>query len=626
MREASTHAATWPSASRWSEREPADRQVNIDRLNGLRWALVIHFSAAAAGINQATAMSVADGILSLGVDVLMGDQVAAGRPRKDPRDPAVIMQAAGFEPLEPYPGSGTPWRCRHDVCGREVTPRLGNISSGRQGGCRYCAGKAPIPPEEAAALMRAAGLEPLDPYPGAMSHWRCRHQACGREVKARYSNVKRGVGICRWCAPNAPVEPEEAAALMRSAGLEPLKPYCGTDIPWPCRCTACGATVTPTHSSIKQGQGGCWPCSRKKAGVGISQAWARRRDLPRADGGPAAAELQTYDLTPLEPYPGPAGVWRCRHSACGRDVEIRMRNLRIGLRACPYCPPAPGGRRRWPTDEAEAVMRAVGLGPLEPYSGRRQQAWRCRCTACGRETSPSLGGILAGQGGCRHCADVKAAEAKKADPEAAAADMRAAGLEPLEPYATSVTPWRCRCTTCGSEVSPTLMKVRTGGGCRFCASHGFDLTAPARVYVMQHHRHNAVKVGIGGTAGRNERVAHHRRSGWVLVQDWHFVTGVEAHAVEQAVLQHLREAGHGPYLSRDIMPNGWTETFDTDLVTPAALAAIVETNITDLAGTVKPVPGGTILRPERWSVRSDTATSGRRPVVGKAGRGQLQLF
>lgn len=165
-----------------------------------------------------------------------------------------------------------------------------------------------------------------------------------------------------------------------------------------------------------------------------------------------------------------------------------------------------------------------------------------------------------------------------------------------------------------------------GRGCRFCASHGFDLTAPARVYVMQHHRHNAVKVGIGGTAGRNERVAHHRRSGWVLVQDWHFVTGVEAHAVEQAVLQHLREAGHGPYLSRDIMPNGWTETFDTDLVTPAALAAIVETNITDLAGTVKPVPGGTILRPERWSVRSDTATSGRRPVVGKAGRGQLQLF
>ncbi|MEU3545185.1 hypothetical protein [Streptomyces paromomycinus] len=228
--------------------------------------------------------------------------------------------------------------------------------------------------------------------------------------------------------------------------------------------------MTPTHGSIKQGQGGCGPCGRKKAGAGISQAWARRRELPRTDGEQAAEELQTFGLTPLESYPGPAGLWACRHDTCGRDVEIRLHNLHRGLRACPYCPPAPGGRRRWPPDEAEALMRAAGLEPLEPYSGRRQQAWRCRCTGCGRETLPSLGGILAEQGGCRHCADVRAAEARKTDPEVAAADMRAAGLEPLEPYATSMTPWRCRCTTCGSEVSPTLMKIRTGGGCRFCAS------------------------------------------------------------------------------------------------------------------------------------------------------------
>ncbi|MYW01126.1 GIY-YIG nuclease family protein [Streptomyces sp. SID3343] len=186
---------------------------------------------------------------------------------------------------------------------------------------------------------------------------------------------------------------------------------------------------------------------------------------------------------------------------------------------------------------------------------------------------------------------MRAAEARKPDSEVATADMRAAGLEflePLEPYATSTTPWRCRCTTCGSEVSPTLMKIRTGGGCRFCAGHGFDLTAPARVYVMQHHQHNAVKVGIGGTAGRNERVNHYRRSGWVLARDWHFATGIEAHAVEQAVLQHLREAGHDPYLNRGTMPNGWTETFDADLVAPTTLAAIVETTIERLAGTQTP--------------------------------------
>ncbi|MEU1077232.1 MULTISPECIES: hypothetical protein [unclassified Streptomyces] len=133
------------------------------------------------------------------------------------------------------------------------------------------------------------------------------------------------------------------------------------------------------------------------------------------------------------------------------------------------------------------------------------------------------------------------------------------------------------------------------------------------------------QVGIGGTAGRNERVSQHRRSGWVLAQDWHFATGAEAHAVEQAVLQQLREAGHGPYLSRDIMPNGWTETFDADRITSSTLAATVETHIARLAGTVTPMPGRTILRPERWSTRPGTAVAAR-PSHARAGDGQLSLF
>lgn len=187
---------------------------------------------------------------------------------------------------------------------------------------------------------------------------------------------------------------------------------------------------------------------------------SHRRELPSTDGDQAAVEAKDFDLEPLESYSGPSGLWRCRHLACGRDVEIRLSNLRRGLRACPYCSPSPGGRRRWPADEAEAIMRAADLKPLEPYAGRRDMAWRCRCNGCERVTSPSLGGILAGQGGCRHCADVRSAAGRRTDPDIAVAAMRAAGLEPLELYATSVTAWRCRCTTCGNEVSPILMKIR----------------------------------------------------------------------------------------------------------------------------------------------------------------------
>ncbi len=133
-------------------------------------------------------------------------------------------------------------------------------------------------------MMRSAGLEPLEPYPGATPPWRCRHVPCGREVKPRYSSIKRGGGPCRWCAPNAPVDPDEAAALMRSAGLEPLEPYPGTDLIWRCRCTTCGTIGTPTHGSVK---------------LGISRAWSRRRELPRTDGDQAEVEVQGFGLARL---------------------------------------------------------------------------------------------------------------------------------------------------------------------------------------------------------------------------------------------------------------------------------------------------------------------------------------
>ncbi|MFE7529307.1 hypothetical protein ACFU7Y_26820 [Kitasatospora sp. NPDC057542] len=48
------------------------------------------------------------------------------------------------------------------------------------------------------------------------------------------------------------------------------------------------------------------------------------------------------------------------------------------------------------------------------------------------------------------------------------------------------------------------------------------------------------------------------------------------------------------------MPNGWTETFDADLITPTNLATIVEARAALLADTVQPASGQRILCPQRW--------------------------
>ncbi|MFC8588781.1 hypothetical protein ACFUGD_30120 [Streptomyces sp. NPDC057217] len=65
---------------------------------------------------------------------------------------------------------------------------------------------------------------------------------------------------------------------------------------------------------------------------------------------------------------------------------------------------------------------------------------------------PATGVPQRRQVGCRECAkesrraffQERAGGVKRAE-----ADMRSVGLEPLEPYLNSQTPWRCRCAACG---------------------------------------------------------------------------------------------------------------------------------------------------------------------------------
>jgi recombinational DNA repair protein (RecF pathway) len=174
----------------------------------------------------------------------------------DPEAALAVMSDAGLKPLTPYPGSNSkPWPSLHE-CGREVHPSYAQIRQGN-GGCGFCAGNK-IDPDDAMKVMLAAGLTPLDPYPGSAEKWRCFHE-CGREVHPSHHNVKRGQGGCEHCAGNI-VDSEAARALMLASGLTPLEPYPGANKPWPCRCDTCGVGVSPTYYSIKSG-GGCGFCT-----------------------------------------------------------------------------------------------------------------------------------------------------------------------------------------------------------------------------------------------------------------------------------------------------------------------------------------------------------------------------
>lgn len=73
-----------------------------------------------------------------------------------------------------------------------------------------------------------------------------------------------------------------ADMVIRAAGLEPLRPYPGYNVPWPCRCTECGAQVTPRFRQVRDGIGACRSCAMR-----ARHAERRARNLPNPGGRPS---------------------------------------------------------------------------------------------------------------------------------------------------------------------------------------------------------------------------------------------------------------------------------------------------------------------------------------------------
>ena len=167
---------------------------------------------------------------------------------------------------------------------------------------------------------------------------------------------------------------------------------------------------------------------------------------------------------------------------------------------------------------------------------------------------------------------------QRTPPDAAEAQLRAGGFEPLEPYpGLASSPWRCRCLTCNCEIRAPLYKVRNGiGVCSGCATWGFNMSAPAVLYLLHHPQLGAVKVGITGHA---ERIHRFEQRGWKVQHALLFHTGAAAWTVEQAVLGRiLTDLGLSCYLTplQTQGTDGFTETFSAIQLSPADLRSIVD--------------------------------------------------
>lgn len=420
---------------------------------------------------------------------------------------------------------------------------------------------------EATERMRAAGAEPLDPYPGAGRPWRCTCARCGRTITASLHSLTKGNGPCAYYAGKA-VDPVTAVEVMRAAGLEPLVPYPGSKNTWLCRCRRCGNDIAPRYNNVQQSQTGCKYCSGHIV-----------------DELAAESLLRQHGLEPLERYPGVQVPWRCLCLRCGRETTKRWNDVKNGVSGCKFC-----ARRAVTEVDVVAAMHAVGLEPLDPYPGSNKP-WRCRCLTCDSLVSPRYNTVKNDDGGCRVCAARKRGLGRRRDSDECAELMRELGLEPLIPYPGSNVKWHARHRVCGLDVNPTFHQVMSMGAiCPHCAVSGFKPALPAEVYLITDTLRAVHKIGIGGL--HSNRVKLWTKKGWSVYRTKRFTVGADAYEVEQRILRLLRvDLALPPYLAEE---DGWTETVSAEAVSLHELWSTIELIAAEVltAGTTAPRSDG----------------------------------
>lgn len=333
-----------------------------------------------------------------------------GRPGPDPEVAAATMRTAGYEPLVPYPGSNVPWPCTCLAAGHAVFPHY--TSANRGHGCRLClhpnAGSsaseirtdvpstggsisevvAPLgktrprfrtDPDEAAAVMLAAGVRPDVPFPGSNTRWAGTCTTCDRPVAPRLSYVRRSGRACPYCSGCA-TDDTTRLAVMQAAGFKPAAAYPGNNkTPWPSTCLICGTDLAPRYDSALSGNAGCGLCAG--------------RMLP----SDAEREFRAAGFEPLAPFPGVKGSWPATCTTCKRTCTPSLSRVRGGT-GCIHC----AGKTTDPAVAADRML-AAGYRPLVPYPGRNSARWRSECQACRAHIQPSYKAVMNGHGGgcCR---------------------------------------------------------------------------------------------------------------------------------------------------------------------------------------------------------------------------------
>jgi hypothetical protein len=358
------------------------------------------------------------------------------------------------------------------------------------------------------------------------------------------------------------LDPKVAEKVMLKAGLKPLQPYKSSYNKWKCKCLVCGDIVKPAYKQIARGIGGCRTCRYRKSG--------KSNSIPEDK---AIAIMLKNKIKPLEPYRNKDVPWKSICLVCDKNIAPTLGNLRKGQAGCKWCT-----RKFIDEKEAIQVMQKQGFKPLTKYKNDRTP-WKCRCLKCGKIDYPTFAQTSRQKNitGCSNC------NKHYMDPKKARAIFLKADLKPLEPYKNARTPWKSQCLNCKTVVSPMLVNVQKGKGCRACAPLGINLFIPSYLYLITHEELNSHKIGIGNIRPEKtawaDRLNKFKKEGWHTYKTWNFDTGDDAWKAEKAIFKIIRKDLQIPiHLTKEQMPKteGQSETMNADTISLLELEKIIK--------------------------------------------------
>ena len=194
-----------------------------------------------------------------------------------------------------------------------------------------------------------------------------------------------------------------------------------------------------------------------------------------------------------------------------------------------------------------------GIQLIGEYSGNNMNTdFQCKC---GNIWSARPGNIMSNRG-CPVCSIKIMADKQRLSKEIVNSRILDRGIQLIGEYidAKIKTNFQCECGHLWSTTSDSIM---SGCGCPSCAAYGFNPGRPAWIYILIFA--NFIKYGI--TNDLDRRLKDHLKNGEYTVA---LSKLYEDGSIAQNWERDIKIIFGGRFVSKEIMPDGYTETLSLD--------------------------------------------------------------